>query len=36
MANRLPGPVRVIIGVAAFALGILAGAGIAMWFMPPS
>jgi hypothetical protein len=29
-------PGRVMTGVAVFALGILAGAGIAAWLMPPS
>jgi hypothetical protein len=28
-------PVRVITGVAVFAFGVLAGAGIAAWLMPP-
>jgi hypothetical protein len=27
--------VRVVVGVAVFALGILAGAGIAAWLVPP-
>jgi hypothetical protein len=29
-------PLRVLAGVVAFVLGVLAGVGIAMWFMPPS
>jgi hypothetical protein len=29
-------PAKVIIGVAVFALGLLVGAGIAMWLSPPS
>jgi hypothetical protein len=29
-------PARLIVGVTVFALGILAGAGIAAWLMPPS
>jgi hypothetical protein len=29
-------PVRVIAGVAVFAFGVLAGAGVAAWLMPPS
>jgi hypothetical protein len=29
-------PVRVIIGIAVFALGVLVGAGIAAWMVPPS
>jgi hypothetical protein len=29
-------PVRVVIGAAVFALGILAGAGIAAWFVQPA
>jgi hypothetical protein len=28
-------PARVVIGAAVFAFGILAGAGIAAWLMPP-
>jgi hypothetical protein len=28
-------PARVVIGAAVFALGILAGAGIAAWLVPP-
>jgi hypothetical protein len=28
-------PARVIIGAAVFAVGILAGAGIAAWLVPP-
>jgi hypothetical protein len=29
-------PAKVIIGAVVFALGVLAGAGIAMWLTPPS
>jgi hypothetical protein len=29
-------PAKVIIGAVAFVLGVLAGAGIAMWLTPPS
>jgi hypothetical protein len=32
LTNR---PTRVVIGAAVFALGILAGAGIASWLVPP-
>jgi len=28
-------PVRVVIGAAVFVVGILAGAGIAAWLVPP-
>jgi hypothetical protein len=28
-------PARVIMGMAVFAFGVLAGAGIAAWLMPP-
>jgi hypothetical protein len=29
-------PAKVIIGVVVFALGLLAGAGVAMWMAPPA
>jgi hypothetical protein len=29
------GPVRVVMGATVFVIGVLAGAGIAMWVMPP-
>jgi hypothetical protein len=29
-------PAKVIIGAVVFVLGVLAGAGIAMWLTPPS
>jgi hypothetical protein len=29
-------PVKMTIGVVVFTLGLLAGAGVAMWVMPPS
>jgi hypothetical protein len=29
-------PARAVIGAAVFALGILAGAGVAAWLVPPS
>jgi hypothetical protein len=29
-------PAKVIIGVVVFALGVLAGAGLAAWVVPPS
>ena len=29
-------PAKVILGAVVFALGVLAGAGIAMWLTPPS
>jgi hypothetical protein len=31
-----PTRIRVIAGIAVFALGILAGAGFAAWLIPPS
>jgi len=29
------GPVRVVMGTTVFIIGVLAGAGIAAWIMPP-
>jgi hypothetical protein len=29
-------PAKIIIGLVVFVLGLLAGAGLAMWVMPPS
>jgi hypothetical protein len=36
MATVSSRPAKIVTGVAVFVVGLLVGAGIAMWFIPPT